>query len=108
MKKIEATITPYSLDEIRDALMSLGIDEMSVSEAKSLRPESHPGWSRGSEYVVWFAPRYRLEIIARDDQVRDCIDAIRERIQSGDGTIVVLPVGEVIRARTDQHLARAA
>lgn len=111
MKKVEATITPYQLDDIRDALLSLGVEGMSVSESKSLRPQTRAAWYRGSEYVVWFAPRYRIELVVRDDQVADCVDAIRDHARSDEadsGTIVVLPVDDAIRIRTGDHLARAA
>ncbi len=109
MRKIEATITPTSLDETRDALMSLGVHEMSVSDAKDLQPEAHAGWSPGTEYVAWFSPRYRLELTVRDDQVRDCVEAIRERMLGGNGgTIVVLPVSEAVRIHAGGHLAEAA
>lgn len=111
MKRIEAMIAPKTFDELRDTLISLGIQEMSLSDARDLRPQTRAGWSRGTEYVVWFTPRYRLELTVRDDQVRDCIDVIRARMQAGDsegGTIVVLPVSEAVRVHAGGHLAEAA
>lgn len=110
MKKIEATIAPYKLDEIRDALVNLGIEGMSVSEAKNLRPRKRAAWYRGSEYVVWFTPRYRIEVVVGDDQVEDCIAVIRARARRDEedaGTIVVLPMDEAIRIRTGERFAPA-
>lgn len=111
MKKVEATITPFKLDEIRDALVNLGIDGMSVCDTKSLRPRTQAAWYRGSQYVVWFAPQYKIEIVLSDEQVPGCVDAIRRSLRTDDaetGTIVVLPVEDTIRIRTGDHLARAA
>jgi nitrogen regulatory protein P-II 1 len=110
MKKIEATIAPHRLEEIRDALVNLGVEGMSVSESKSLRPRKHAAWYRGSEYVVWFTPRYRIEVVVGDDQVEDCIEAIRGCAHGDDedaGTIVVLPMDEAIRIRTGERFAPA-
>jgi nitrogen regulatory protein P-II 1 len=113
MKKIEAIVAPSTLDEIRDALVNLGIDGMSVCDTKSLRPRARAAWYRGSQYVVWFAPQYKLEVVVSDDQVPDCVDAIRRSIRTTgdegeDGTITVLPVDDTIRVRKGDHLARAA
>ena len=111
MKKVEATIAPFTLDEIRDALVNLGIDGMSVCDTKSLQPRAQAAWYRGSQYVVWFAPQYKLEIVVSDEQVPGCVDAIRRSMRTADGaggTIVVLPVDDSVRIRTGDHLARAA
>ena len=101
MKKVEATIS----------LLALGIEGMNVSEAKSLRPRAQPGWFRGSQYVVWFAPRYKIELVVPDSKVADCVEAIRACAPTDDAdsvTIVVLPVEDAIRIRTGDHLAHAA
>jgi nitrogen regulatory protein P-II 1 len=111
MKKVEATISPFTLDTVRDALLALGIEGMNVSEAKSLRPRAQPGWFRGSQYVVWFAPRYKIELVVPDSKVADCVETIRACTRTDDadsGTIVVLPVEDAIRIRTGDHLAHAA
>ena len=111
MKKIEATIAPFNLETVRDALLGLGVDEMNVSEVKSLDPHAHPGWYRGIEYVVWFAPRYRIELVVRDDQVDECVDVIRRSAltdDAGPGELVVLPVEDAIRVRTGERVVRDA
>ena len=111
MKKIEATIAPCMLDAVRDALLALRIEGMSVSEAKNLRPSAQPGWYRGSQYVVWFAPRYKVELVVPDTRLGDCVDAIRQSTRGTDADgaiIVVLPVHDAIRIRTGDHLPHAA
>ena len=111
MKKLEATIEPYHLDEVREALAESGIDGMTISEVRGIDPHAHKAWYRGSEYVVWFTPHIKLEIVLRDDQVDLCVGALLRCTKTNDdasGEIVVLPIEDMIRVRTGEHLARAA
>jgi nitrogen regulatory protein P-II 1 len=111
MKKIEATIKPFKLDEVRDALVALGVEGMSVAEVQTLDPKAHSAHYRGTEYIVWFTPQYRLDIVVRDELVSPCIEAIRHCARTKDpdcGAIVVLPVDDSVRIRTGDHLRRAA
>jgi len=106
MKKIEAIIKPFKLDDVKEALNELGIKGMTLSEVKGYgRQRGHKEIYRGAEYVVDFIPKVKLEIIVDSDQV----DAVVERIRTaahtgkiGDGKIFVLPVEEVIRVRTGE------
>ena len=109
MKKLEATIKPFKLDEVREALAVSGIDGMTISEVKGFDPHPHKAWYRGSEYVVWFTPQIKLEIVLRDDQVDLCVGALKRCTRTDDSCgIVVLPIDDMIRIRTGEHLARAA
>jgi nitrogen regulatory protein PII len=111
MKKLEATIRPFTLDAVRDALVALGVEGMSVAEVQTLDPRAHAAFYRGTEYVVWFSPQYRLDVVVRDELVAPCIEAIRQCARTNDqecGEIVVLPVDDTVRIRTGDHLRRAA
>jgi nitrogen regulatory protein P-II 1 len=111
MKKIEATIPPYKLEEVRDALVGLGLEGMSVCEVRSFDPEARPCWYRGSEYVRWFAPLVRMEVVVPSGQVAECLDVIQRSAQTDDVNgchVVVLPVEDAIRIRTGERLAREA
>jgi nitrogen regulatory protein P-II 1 len=106
MKKIEAIIKPFKLDEVREALSEIGITGMTVTEVKGFgRQKGHTELYRGAEYVVDFLPKVKLEVVARDDHVERCIDAIGKAARTGkigDGKIFVYPVEQVIRIRTGE------
>jgi nitrogen regulatory protein P-II 1 len=109
MKKIEATIAPFKLEEVRDALVGLGLEGMSVCEVRGFDPDARPAWYRGSEYVRWFAPQIRIEVVVPSGQVADCIDVIERSARTDDvngSHVVVLPVEDAIRIRTGERLAR--
>ena len=107
MKKIEAIIKPFKLEEVRDALSEVGVVGMSVSEVKGFgRQKGHTEIYRGSEYTVDFLPKIRIEMVIADDKVDDAIKAICEAARTGkigDGKVFVLPVEQAVRIRTDEH-----
>lgn len=109
MKKVEAIIKPFKLDEVREAVVGLGIDGMTVTEVQNIGPQARTAWYRGSQYVV-FAAELKIEIVLADDCVARCIDVLTHvgRNDHEDGRIVVLPVEDTIRIRSGEHLARAA
>ena len=106
MKKIEAIIKPFKLDEVKDALNQIGLKGITVLEAKGFgRQKGHTELYRGAEYVVDFLPKVKLEIVLGDAQVEGAIEAIRKSAQTGrigDGKIFVSNVEEVIRIRTGE------
>lgn len=106
MKKIEAIIKPFKLDEIREALSELGITGLTVTEVKGFgRQKGHTELYRGAEYVVDFLPKIKVEVVIPTDQVDAAIDAIVKAAHSGkigDGKIFVLPVEQVVRIRTGE------
>ena len=106
MKKREAIIKPFKLDEVKDALNSLGIKGMTVTEVKGYgRQKGHTEIYRGAEYVVDFIPKIKMEIIVPDEQVDMVVDAIVKVARTGkigDGKIFVVPVEKVIRVRTGE------
>ena len=106
MKKIDAIIKPFKLDDVREALTELGITGMTVSEVKGFgRQRGHTEVYRGAEYAVDFLPKVKIEVVLPDDQIERTVDAIIEAARSGkigDGKIFVLPVEEVIRIRTGE------
>ncbi|MGB0580024.1 MAG: P-II family nitrogen regulator [Limisphaerales bacterium] len=106
MKKIEAIIKPFKLEEVRDALSEVGVVGMSVSEVKGFgRQKGHTEIYRGSEYTVDFLPKIRIEMVVKDDQVDGCIEAICNSAKTGkigDGKVFVLPVEQAVRIRTDE------
>ena len=106
MKKIEAIIKPFKLDEVKDALNGIGIKGMTVSEVKGYgRQKGHTEIYRGAEYVVDFIPKIRLDIIVQDEQVDQVIETILSAARTGkigDGKIFVLPVERVVRVRTGE------
>ncbi|MGE4560381.1 MAG: P-II family nitrogen regulator [Desulfobulbus sp.] len=106
MKKIEAIIKPFKLDEVKDALNGIGIKGMTVSEVKGYgRQKGHTEIYRGAEYVVDFVPKIRLVIIVQDELVDQVINTIVEKSRTGkigDGKIFVTPVERVIRVRTGE------
>ncbi|MDR0747381.1 MAG: P-II family nitrogen regulator [Helicobacteraceae bacterium] len=106
MKKIEAIIKPFKLEEVKDALREAGITGMTVSEVKGYgRQLGHTELYRGAEYVVDFLPKLKLEIVVADDLVEKIIDTIIKTANTGkigDGKIFVLDVEKVIRVRTGE------
>ena len=106
MKKIEAIIKPFKLDEVKDAISELGIQGMTVSEVKGFgRQKGHTELYRGAEYVVDFLPKIKIELIVKDEDVKRVVDAIYNAAKTGrigDGKIFVVPVDEVIRIRTGE------
>ncbi len=106
MKKIEAIIKPFKLDDVREALTELGVTGMTVSEVKGFgRQRGHTEVYRGAEYAVDFLPKVKIEVVLPDDQIERTVEAIIEAARSGkigDGKIFVLPVEEVIRIRTGE------
>ena len=107
MKKIEAIIKPFKLEEVKEAILKLGISGMTVSEVKGFgRQKGHKEIYRGAEYRVDFLPKVKLEIAVDSSIVQDVIDAIREKAnteQIGDGKIFVLPMEKAIRIRTGEE-----
>jgi nitrogen regulatory protein P-II 1 len=107
MKKVEAIIKPFKLDEVKEALGGVGIQGLTVSEVKGFgRQKGHTELYRGAEYVVDFLPKVKLEVIVRDEQVSDVVDAIEKAAKTGrigDGKIFVTPVDEVVRIRTGER-----
>ncbi len=107
MKKIEAIIKPFKLDDVKEALNGIGIKGMTVSEVKGYgRQKGHKEIYRGAEYEVDFIPKTKLEIIVDASQVDQVVDTIRDAANTdkiGDGKIFVLPVEQVIRVRTGER-----
>jgi nitrogen regulatory protein P-II 1 len=106
MKKIEAIIKPFKLDDVREALSEIGVTGMTVTEVKGFgRQKGHTELYRGAEYVVDFLPKVKLEIVVKEDQVSRCIEAISNAARTGkigDGKIFVYGVEQVIRIRTGE------
>jgi len=107
VKKIEAVIKPFKLDEVKDALNAIGVQGITVTEVKGFgRQKGHTELYRGAEYVVDFLPKVKLEIIAADNLVAKIIETIETTAKTGrigDGKIFVTPVDEVIRIRTGER-----
>jgi nitrogen regulatory protein P-II 1 len=106
MKKIEAIIKPFKLDEVKEALQELGLQGMTIIEAKGFgRQKGHTELYRGAEYVVDFLPKLKLELVVNDDQAEAAVDAIVQAARTGrigDGKIFVSDIAEVIRIRTGE------
>jgi len=106
MKKIEAIIKPFKLEEVKDALSEIGIEGMTVSEVKGFgRQKGHTEIYRGSEYTVDFLPKIKIEIVLSDALVESGVKAIVKAAKTGkigDGKIFVAPVDEVVRIRTEE------
>ncbi|MDX1950592.1 MAG: P-II family nitrogen regulator [Verrucomicrobiota bacterium] len=111
MKKIEAIIKPFKLNEVKDALNEIGIQGMSVSEVKGFgRQKGHTEIYRGSEYTVDFLPKIKMEIVLPDSMVPAAVDAIMKSARTGkigDGKVFVTPVEEVVRIRTEERGEKA-
>ena len=106
MKKIEAIIKPFKLDEVKEALNEIGVKGITVIESKGFgRQKGHTELYRGAEYVVDFLPKVKIEIVLGDDMVDSAVEAIRKAAQTGrigDGKIFVSSVEEAIRIRTGE------
>jgi nitrogen regulatory protein PII len=106
MKKIEAVIKPFKLDEVREALSEVGVSGLTVTEVKGFgRQKGHTELYRGAEYVVDFLPKVKIEIVVADHEVEAAIDAIVKAARTGkigDGKIFVTTVEQVIRIRTGE------
>ena len=107
MKKVEAIIKPFKLEDVREALSEVGITGMTATEVKGFgRQKGHTELYRGAEYVVDFLPKVKLEVVINSDQVQACIDAITNAARTGkigDGKIFVTSVEQVIRIRTGEE-----
>lgn len=106
MKKVEAIIRPFKLDEIKEALLEEGIRGMTISEVRGYgRQKGHKETYRGSEYQIEFVPKMKIEIVVDDDQLEKVVDAILNHAktgQVGDGKIFIYNIEDVIRIRTDE------
>ena len=107
MKKIEAIIKPFKLDDVKDRLREIGVQGMTVSEVKGFgRTGGRKEVYRGSAYVVDFVPKVRIQIVVKDDMVKDVVEAVMSVARTGhigDAKIFVLPVEEVIRIRAGER-----
>ena len=107
MKKIEAIIKPFKLDEVKEALARAGIEGLTVSEVKGFgRQKGHTELYRGAEYVVDFLPKVKLEIVVDDSKAASVVEAILNAARTGrigDGKIFVLPIDEAVRIRTGER-----
>ncbi len=107
MKKVEAIIKPFRLDDVREALTDIDITGLTVTEVKGFgRQKGHTELYRGAEYVVDFMPKVKMEIVITDDQLDTCVEAISKAARTGkigDGKIFVTDVDRVIRIRTGEE-----
>ncbi len=107
MKKVEAIIKPFKLDEVKEALSAIGVQGITVSEVKGFgRQKGHTELYRGAEYVVDFLPKVKLDIIVKDELVAQVVEAIQHAAKTGrigDGKIFVLPIEDVVRIRTGER-----
>jgi nitrogen regulatory protein PII len=106
MKKIEAIVKPFKLEEVKDALGSIGISGMTVTECKGFgRQKGHTEIYRGSEYTVDFLPKLKIEMVVTDDQAEGAVDAIVKAAKTGkigDGKVFLTNVEEAVRIRTEE------
>ncbi len=106
MKKIEAIIKPYKLEEVKDALGEIGVEGMTITEVKGFgRQKGHTEIYRGSEYTVDFLPKIRIDLIVADQQLKGAVDAIVRAARTGkigDGKVFISSIEEAIRIRTDE------
>ena len=111
MKKIEAIVKPFKLEEVKDALGSLGISGMTVTEVKGFgRQKGHTEIYRGSEYTVDFLPKLKVEMVVTDDQAEGAVDAIVKAAKTGkigDGKVFLTNVEEAVRIRTEEKGEKA-
>ena len=111
MKKIEAIIKPFKLDEVKDELNNIGVLGMTVTEVKGYgRQKGHTELYRGAEYAVDFLPKIKIELVVDDDLVNDSVEAIKSKahtVRIGDGKIFVSSVNEVVRIRTGEKVKEA-
>ena len=107
MKKIEAIIKPFKLDEVKEAILKHGVSGMTISEVKGFgRQRGHKEIYRGAEYVVDFVPKIKIEVVVPTDLVPKIVESIRENAytgQIGDGKIFIIPVEKAIRIRTGEE-----
>jgi len=107
MKKVEAVIKPFRLDEVKDRLIAVGIEGLTISEVRGFgRQKGKSELYRGAEYTVEFVPKVKIEIVVSDDRAARVVEAIEESARTGsigDGKIFVLPMGDAIRIRTGEH-----
>ena len=107
MKKIEAIIKPFKLDEVKDALQTIGVQGLTVTEAKGFgRQKGHTELYRGAEYVVDFLPKIKIEIVVSEDLAQEVIDSIIEKANTGkigDGKVFVSEISTAIRIRTGEQ-----
>lgn len=106
MKKVEAVIKPFKLDEVKDALNAIGVQGMTVTEVKGFgRQKGHVELYRGAEYDIAFIPKIKLEIVVADSLAQKVVSTIQEKAQTGkigDGKIFVLTLEEIVRIRTGE------
>ncbi|MBF0614069.1 MAG: P-II family nitrogen regulator [Magnetococcales bacterium] len=111
MKKIEAIIKPFKLDDVKEALSEVGIQGITVTEVRGFgRQKGHTELYRGAEYVVDFLPKLKVEVVLEDDRVDQALEAIERAARTGrigDGKIFVTPVERVVRIRTGERDANA-
>ncbi len=107
MKKIEAIIKPFKLDDVREALSEIGVTGMTVIEVKGFgRQKGHTELYRGAEYVVDFLPKVKIEAVVAEQQVERCVEVISEAARTGkigDGKIFITPIERIIRIRTGEE-----
>ncbi len=107
MKKIEAIIKPFKLDEVKEAILELGVSGMTITEVKGFgRQKGHKEIYRGAEYVVDFLPKIKIEVVVSTNMVSRVIEAIKANAntgQIGDGKIFILPVEKAVRIRTGEE-----
>lgn len=106
MKKIEAVIKPFKLDDVKEKLTEIGIRGITISEVKGFgRQKGHTELYRGAEYVIDFIPKIKIEVVVSDDMLAQAVEIIGEAAKTGrigDGKIFVMPIDEVIRIRTGE------
>ena len=106
MRRIEAIVKPFKLDEVKEALTTIGVRGMTISEVKGFgRQKGHTELYRGAEYVVDFLPKVKIEVVVKDEEVERCVDAIIAAARTGkigDGKIFVTSVEHVVRIRTGE------
>jgi nitrogen regulatory protein P-II 1 len=111
MKKIEAIVKPFKVQEIKEALAEIGVHGMTVTEVKGFgRQKGHTEIYRGSEYVVDFLPKIKLEIVLPDEKVDSVVQTIIKTARTGkigDGKVFIMPVEQVVRIRTEEHAEAA-
>ncbi len=107
MKKIEAIIKPFKLEDVKEALKDVGVQGLTVTEVKGFgRQKGHTELYRGAEYVIDFLPKIKLEIVVPEDQVVKVVEAVTESAKTGkigDGKIFIFPMDEVVRIRTGER-----
>lgn len=107
MKKIEAVIKPFKLDDVKEALSDIGIQGMTVSEVKGYgRQKGHTEIYRGAEYAVDFIPKLKIEIVVHEDRCAEVVEVVRKSSftgKIGDGKIFIIPIEDVVRVRTGER-----